>query len=81
MLLVTKEGFEEWLTIPLTVRFMKKLREEREQMKEGLVNEVYENPEVVKGMCRAIALILNMEYEDLYDQRDKPSRTQDSNPA
>jgi hypothetical protein len=55
-------------------------------MKEGLVNDIYEHPEVVKGMCKSIALILNLEYEDLHEpkydsQRNQSSGTQDSDPA
>lgn len=66
---VTKPDFEEWEHNPCTLKFMQKLREEREQMKEGLVNDVYENPDVVKGMCKSIALILSLEYEDLHDSK------------
>jgi len=79
---VTQQDFEEWLTIPATKKFFKKIRDEREQMKEGLINDVYERPEVVKGMCKAIALILNIEYEDLheqqFDKRNQSSGPQDS---
>ena len=83
---VTKQDYDEWMTSACTLKFMKKLKEEREQMKEGLVNDIYEHPEVVKGMCKSIALILNLEYEDLHEpkydsQRNQSSGTQDSDPA
>ena len=83
---VTRQDYEDWATNPCTLKFMKKLKEEREQMKEGLVSDIYEHPEVVKGMCKSIALILNLEYEDLHEpkydsQRNQSSGTQDFNPA
>jgi len=64
---VTLNGFEEWKSSPVTQKFFKKLVGERETMKEGLINDVYEHPELVKGMCRAIANILDITYEELYD--------------
>lgn len=63
--IVTKELFEEWTTNPVTKKVFKKLMTEREDMKEGLVNDNYEFPEMVKGRCQAIALILDVTYEDL----------------
>ena len=65
---ITTEMFEEWVTSPVTQKFFKKILNEREDMKENLINDRYENPEVVKGMCRAIALILDINYEDLHEQ-------------
>jgi hypothetical protein len=37
-------------------------------MKEGLVNNAFEEDMEVKGRCRAIAVILNLEYEDLFQK-------------
>ena len=36
-------------------------------MKEGLVNNSFDDEQEVKGRCRAIAIILNLEYEDLFE--------------
>jgi len=47
------------------------LSNDRESMKEGLVNNSYDEDEEVKGRCRAIAIILNIEYEDLYESINK----------
>lgn len=63
---VTLDSFEEWRSHPVTRRLMKLLSEDRESMKEGLVNSTFDNEEEVKGRCRAIAIILNLEYEDLF---------------
>ena len=66
---VKEEEFLEWITLPVTKKFFKKLTDEREEMKEGLVNQSYFNDDVVRGRCQAIALILDVKYEDLYESR------------
>ena len=65
---VTRELFEEWTTHPVTRKFFKTLVNEREDMKEGLVNGIYEVPDLVRGRCQAIALILDITYEALFDE-------------
>ena len=65
--LVTPESFEEWKHHPVTKRLMKMLSNDREAMKEGLINNSFEDEQEVKGRCRAIAIILNLEYEDLFE--------------
>ena len=62
---LTRETFEEWKHHPVTKRFMKLLQKDRETMKEGLVYDSYDNAEEVKGRCRAIAILLDMDYEGL----------------
>lgn len=62
---VTKESFEEWSYHPVTRKLMSALKEDRESMKEGLVQGLFENEEEVKGRCKALQLILDLEYEDL----------------
>lgn len=64
---LTRETFDEWNHHPVTKRLMKMLLKDREDMKEGLVYDSYDNPEEVKGRCRAIATLINLSYEDLYD--------------
>ena len=66
---VKEEEFLEWVTLPVTKKLFKKLQAEREEMKEGLVNSVYFNEDRVKGRCDAIALLLDVKYEDLYEAR------------
>lgn len=62
---VTLGSFEEWKGHPVTKRLMKLLQADREAMKEGLINNSFEDEAEVKGRCRAIAIILSLEYEDL----------------
>jgi len=63
--LVTRELFDDWASHPVTQRLMKRLLADREMMKEGLVNNAWTDEAEVKGRCRAIAVLLNLEYEDL----------------
>ena len=42
---------------------------DREAMKEGLISNSYQEEMEVKGRCRAIANILNIEYEDLFENK------------
>lgn len=67
MEIVTQDSFEDWKHHPVTKRLMKMLTDDREVMKEGLVNNSFDDEQEVKGRCRAIAIILNIEYEDLFD--------------
>ena len=66
MIPVSEEGFNEWKLHPVTKKLMALLTQDREDMKEGLVHDSYDNAEEVKGRCRAIATLLNLEYTDLY---------------
>lgn len=64
---VSLDNFEEWRHHPVTRRLMKMLLADRETMKEGLINNAFDDELEVKGRCRAIAIILNLEYEDLFE--------------
>ena len=66
---MTEESFLDWVGHPITQRFFKKLAYEREEMKEGLVNDNFEHPDTVKGMCKCISQILNITYEDMYEPK------------
>lgn len=66
---VKEEEFLEWKTLPVTKKLFKKLESEREEMKEGLVNQSYFNDDIARGRCQAIALILDVQYTDLYESR------------
>ena len=63
---VTKEEFVEWQNHPVTNKLMRVLRSERKAMLEGLVYDSYDNPEEVKGRCKAIDNLIAFEYEDLF---------------
>ena len=68
---VTPDTFEEWKFHPVTKRLFKMLNDDREAMKEGLINNAYDEELEVKGRCRAIAIILNLEYGDLFEPIEK----------
>ena len=72
---VNPSNFDEWKHHPVTKRLMKSLSNDREAMKEGLINSSFDDEAEVKGRCRAIAIILNLEYEDLFEsvQKKEPS--------
>jgi len=65
---VTLENFEEWQHHPVTKQFMKQLRDDREQLKEGLAMGTFEDDAEIKGRCRVIAVILDIRYEDMFQQ-------------
>ena len=67
MEIVSRDSFEEWKHHPVTKRLLKMLSNDREAMKEGLISSSYDNEDEVKGRCRAIAIILDVQYEDLFD--------------
>ena len=66
---VTREEFEEWKQSPVTQRLMKMLLADRESMKEGLISNAFGEEMEVKGRCRAIAVILTLDYEDLFESK------------
>lgn len=68
---VSRENFEEWKHHPVTKQLMKLLTADREAMKEGLVHGAFDDEQEVKGRCRAIAIILTLEYEDLFEVVNK----------
>jgi hypothetical protein len=68
---VSSNTFEEWQHHPVTKRLMQMLGKDREAMKEGLINSSYEDESEVKGRCRAIAIILDLEYGDLFEATQK----------
>jgi DNA polymerase elongation subunit (family B) len=70
MIPVSEEEFLEWTQNPVTQRLMDQLLQDREEMKERLANNAVESTErdEVVGRCKAVALLLNIEYGDLYGQ-------------
>ena len=68
---VSQDNFDEWKHHPVTKRLMKMLSTDRDAMKEGLVNNTFDDEQEVKGRCRAIAIILDLEYGDLFEATQK----------
>ena len=66
---VTEDMFISWTQDPVTKKFFKRLVAEREEMKEGLINAIYEHEDLVKGRCQAIALMLDVTYEGLFNEQ------------
>lgn len=62
---ITEEAFTEWKGHPVTQHLMKMLKSDREMMKEGMVNNAFDDEAEVRGRCKAVAIILDIEYEDL----------------
>ena len=62
---ITRDLYDEWAFHPITKRLMSMLMDDRERMKEGLIYNAFTDESEVKGRCRAIALLLNLGYEDL----------------
>lgn len=65
---VSRENFDEWKSHPVTKKLLRLLKEEREMMKEGLIQGIFTDEADVKGRCRAIAILIDLDYEDLYSQ-------------
>lgn len=65
---VTQDTFDEWKSNPVTQKFLEMLYQDRETMKEGLIYGAYDDESEVKGRCRAIAIILSLQYEDLFER-------------
>ena len=65
---VTAEIFGNWKNDPVTLKLFDTMRTEMNAMMEGLVNSNFTNEDEVKGRCRAIGNLLNIRYEDLYNE-------------
>ena len=61
---ITQDTFDEWKSHPVTRELMRQLKEDREMMKEGLVNNSFDDEQEVKGRCRTIAILLELDYEE-----------------
>ena len=66
---VTLQDFQEWERHAVTKAFRKALTNNREYLKEMLVNGSYEPQQEaeVKGICKSVANILDMTYEELME--------------
>ena len=68
--IVTKDLFDDWSFHPVTKRLMRMLQADREMMKEGLVNGLFTDEADVRGRCKALAIIMSINYEDLMTSQD-----------
>ena len=69
MEVITKQDFEEWQKSDVTKAFYKALFNEREALKEQIVNSNFygEAEQEAKGRCAAAKTILEMSFEDLME--------------
>jgi len=72
-MIITKDEFLEWKDSDVTVEFFNLCLKKREEFKENLISDLYENEEFVKGKAAVLRELLDMKYEDmmeeLYEQR------------
>jgi hypothetical protein len=66
-MVLSEEEFQEWKQSPVTKEFFKLLRKQREEFKEQLILDLYENGEWVKGKASALLELIEMKYEDLQE--------------
>jgi len=67
MTAVTEQEFLEWKQHVVTSKLFEVLRKERATMAQGVIYGDFENEEEVKGRCKAIDRLVDMDYEDLYE--------------
>ena len=64
----SKEAFNSWKKNDITQKLFYRLTEERKQMLEGVVYDLFENADAVKGRVHAVDSILNVTWDDLYGE-------------
>jgi len=64
---LTRQEYEEWRQHPVTLFILTSLEKKREELKENLVLDNYENEDFVKGKASAILEILEMQYTDVME--------------
>ena len=70
-MLVTEEEFLNWKEDIVTKEFFSKISSKREQIKEDLVHQLYENPDFACGKAMAFLDLLEMKYADLVEKEIK----------
>ena len=72
-MIITKDEFLEWKQSDVTVELFNLLKKKREEIKENLVSDVYDNEEFVKGKALVMLELIEMKYEDMMEELyDKP---------
>jgi hypothetical protein len=65
---VTREEFDEWLQSSVTRALKASLENQIEEVKTGLLNDVYEYESKAKGMAKAYQNIVELDYEGLFNE-------------
>lgn len=68
MSVITEDEFLRWKEQDETKFFFSKLKALREQVKEDLVHQLYENPEFACGKAALAEDLLNMKYEEYVEK-------------
>lgn len=66
-MIISEDEFHEWKQSPVTKEFFKLLSKQREEFKEQLICDLYENEEWVKGKASALLELIEMKYDDLQE--------------
>lgn len=69
--MITQIEFDEWKESDVTRSFFEALKNEREELKEGLIHGLYSEPLDVIGRASAIENIVSMSYHDLVESLRK----------
>lgn len=64
-MILTEEEFLEWKEHPVTKEFFKVLTLTRENLKENLIRDLYDNDEFVKGKATALLELLEMTFNEI----------------
>ena len=62
---ITEEEFQEWQQSPVTKKLKESLENQIEDVKIGLLDDVYENTSKARGMALAYQNIVDLDYQGL----------------
>lgn len=66
-MIFSEDEFLEWKQNPVTVEFFRLLKTKREEFKENLIADVYEDEGFVKGKASAMLELIEMKWSDLQE--------------
>jgi hypothetical protein len=66
--MISNEEWHTWKYSDTGKVFFSLLRKKREEMKENLINNKYEDEEFVKGKAMVLYELLNLDYESLLEE-------------
>lgn len=67
-MVVTEDEFLEWKQMSITKQFFSNLKQKREELKEHIVHNAYENDEFAKGKVMALLELIEMNYEQFMEE-------------
>ncbi len=67
-MVVTEEEFLEWKQMSFTKQFFSNLKQKREELKEHVVQNAYENDEFAKGKIMALLELIEMDYPQFMEE-------------